>query len=347
MSTPGDRLQRSRERLRALARDLAILDEQPRPSPVAAAIAEALSDAFGGASCVVRPELTLDGWRVGLCAAAGWPALDRDPREELDEHARSAPGLFGGYDPLRPSPGQRNLALRDSDLGPAALGPSALALRKRLGIAGSAQLRMLVCDDAMLLAWVGAFREERFSSAERLMLQSLSPALRARLALDRRMDATVEGAIETAVEAMDAPAFIVNAQHVIAHVNDAGARLVASDRTETLARLASAVAHPGAADGDRVRDLRARGSSAPCRLVVLRAGRVRGAAELEDAARRWLLTPRERDVLALVARGLANKDVATTLGCAVATVEIHVSAILRKAGVDSRAQVVARFWTGE
>jgi DNA-binding NarL/FixJ family response regulator len=60
---------------------------------------------------------------------------------------------------------------------------------------------------------------------------------------------------------------------------------------------------------------------------------------------RWGLTPRQREVLAWVARGSSNRGVGARLGCSESTVELHVTAILRKAGCASRAQLVAGFWT--
>jgi DNA-binding CsgD family transcriptional regulator len=66
---------------------------------------------------------------------------------------------------------------------------------------------------------------------------------------------------------------------------------------------------------------------------------------LELATPAWKLTPRQTDVLRLVARGDSNKDIAAALGCAENTIELHVTALLRRAGVSSRTQLVARFWT--
>src|SRR5438093_5693424 len=50
------------------------------------------------------------------------------------------------------------------------------------------------------------------------------------------------------------------------------------------------------------------------------------------------LTPREREVLALVGRGYANKRIARELGIAEKTVKVHVSNVLRKLGVADRTQ---------
>jgi two-component system nitrate/nitrite response regulator NarL len=50
------------------------------------------------------------------------------------------------------------------------------------------------------------------------------------------------------------------------------------------------------------------------------------------------LSPREREILALIAKGASNKEVARDLGIAEATVKIHVQHILRKLNLSSRVQ---------
>ena len=52
------------------------------------------------------------------------------------------------------------------------------------------------------------------------------------------------------------------------------------------------------------------------------------------------LTPQQVRVLAMVSKGLLNKQIAYQLGISEATVKAHVSAILQKLGVDSRTQAV-------
>ncbi|MBA8822681.1 DNA-binding NarL/FixJ family response regulator [Saccharopolyspora lacisalsi] len=52
-----------------------------------------------------------------------------------------------------------------------------------------------------------------------------------------------------------------------------------------------------------------------------------------------LLTPRERDVLRLLARGYAYKEIASELFISVKTVETHVSSVLRKTQLSNRYEL--------
>ena len=63
---------------------------------------------------------------------------------------------------------------------------------------------------------------------------------------------------------------------------------------------------------------------------------------LAAARRRWKLTPRQVEVLELVARGLTNELIAETLGIGKGTVEFHLSALFDKAGVSNRATLIAQ-----
>jgi DNA-binding NarL/FixJ family response regulator len=53
------------------------------------------------------------------------------------------------------------------------------------------------------------------------------------------------------------------------------------------------------------------------------------------------LTPRERQVLALIAEGATNRQIGTALFMAEKTASVHVSRILSKLGVQTRTQAAA------
>jgi LuxR family maltose regulon positive regulatory protein len=56
-----------------------------------------------------------------------------------------------------------------------------------------------------------------------------------------------------------------------------------------------------------------------------------------------LLSPREREVLGLMARGFRNREIANALVISESTTKVHVRHILEKLGVRTRAEAVARF----
>ncbi len=63
---------------------------------------------------------------------------------------------------------------------------------------------------------------------------------------------------------------------------------------------------------------------------------------------RWLhaasalpLTPRQREVVTLIAKGAADKEIARTLGITTATAQKHVTNLLRRLNVPNRAAAVA------
>jgi DNA-binding NarL/FixJ family response regulator len=57
------------------------------------------------------------------------------------------------------------------------------------------------------------------------------------------------------------------------------------------------------------------------------------------------LTPREAEVLSLVAQGLSNREIATTLVVSEATVKTHINHVFAKTGARDRAQAVHYAYT--
>ncbi len=90
------------------------------------------------------------------------------------------------------------------------------------------------------------------------------------------------------------------------------------------------------ADGDAVFSPRLAGFV----LDAFKAGeRVQSDAELNE------LTAREREVLQLIARGYRYKEIAARLHLSIKTVESHVSSVLRKLQLSSRAELTR--WAAE
>jgi DNA-binding NarL/FixJ family response regulator len=100
--------------------------------------------------------------------------------------------------------------------------------------------------------------------------------------------------------------------------------------TKTISRDELVEAIDRTAEGDAVFSPRLAGFV----LDAFRAGEPVGPdAELET------LTPREREVLQLIARGYRYKEIAARLHLSVKTVEAHVSSVLRKLQLSSRHEL--------
>jgi DNA-binding NarL/FixJ family response regulator len=100
--------------------------------------------------------------------------------------------------------------------------------------------------------------------------------------------------------------------------------------TKTISGEELAAAVERVAEGDAVFSPRLAGFV----LDAFRSGeQVGGDAELDE------LTPREREVLQLIARGYRYKEIAARLHLSVKTVEAHVSSVLRKLQLSTRHEL--------
>jgi DNA-binding NarL/FixJ family response regulator len=105
-------------------------------------------------------------------------------------------------------------------------------------------------------------------------------------------------------------------------------------------RAGAAAALPRTAGTDQIM---AAVAAAAAGLVVMPASPAapRARPAVHAAAPVQPLTPREIEILALVAEGLANKQIAVRLGISDHTVKTHLAALFAKLGVSSRAEAVA------
>jgi DNA-binding CsgD family transcriptional regulator len=73
--------------------------------------------------------------------------------------------------------------------------------------------------------------------------------------------------------------------------------------------------------------------------IARRAGiRTRSSRSPEE-----LLTPREREVIELIARGFRNREIANALVISESTTKVHVRHVFEKLGVRTRAEAITRF----
>lgn len=83
------------------------------------------------------------------------------------------------------------------------------------------------------------------------------------------------------------------------------------------------------------------------RRLIADVTRRRGVARAKPAPQLSALTPREREVLELIAKGMSNSEIAETLFVAEQTVKTHVSKVFSKLNLRDRAQaVVLAYETG-
>jgi DNA-binding NarL/FixJ family response regulator len=204
---------------------------------------------------------------------------------------------------------------------------------------GHRPLRVALADDAVLLreALASALASAGFdvvgqASDPATILELVERTRPDVVVLDVRMPPThtTEGleAARTIRARWPATAILVLSQYVetryaidLLRDDPSGIGYLLKDRVTRVADLADAVRRVGAG-----------GSVIDPEVVGRLLGRSRGRSPLDE------LTPRERDILALMAEGRSNPAIAERLTLEVKTVEGHVRAIFSKLGLEPAAE---------
>jgi len=103
---------------------------------------------------------------------------------------------------------------------------------------------------------------------------------------------------------------------------------------------AAGVVEESAAAGELLDAVLAAGSGRSLLSGPMAAALIGRLGQPTPAAGSRRLTPRQRQILRLLAQGLSNPDIAARLGIRPATVQLHVRQILRRLGAVSRTQAV-------
>lgn len=313
-------------------------------------------------------------YQTSFAYSAGFPLSMPPTQACLDRFLGSLKDPWGYFNPACPQPAQRNHALQfrpilEEDAPAPRLRDERLEPWKKLGMSAEEQeqlharvrstlgdflrrfeidhmvyLRVLVCEEASLLGWVGVMRSEPFGERELNLLRELTPMLQRRLRLDTRLREAglLHAALEVSLEALGQPAYVVTATGRVAYANAAGRvrleREGAGHVAEALTRHLRG--EPGGGSLS-VTPLRLAGA-APHYLVVQRDDSARTFARLHELGAGWKLTARETEVFGHLLRGESNKTISGKLGCAERTVEVHVTRILAKARVESRSALISK-----
>ncbi|MCT1398258.1 response regulator transcription factor [Paenibacillus sp. p3-SID867] len=85
-------------------------------------------------------------------------------------------------------------------------------------------------------------------------------------------------------------------------------------------------------------------------LDKIKSGLSPGKPDKEDKADKFdrsLFTERELDIMALIAKGLANKEISKKLFISEGTIANHITSVLSKTGLEHRTQIAIYYLTGE
>jgi two-component system, NarL family, response regulator YdfI len=186
----------------------------------------------------------------------------------------------------------------------------------------------------------------------RVLLDVSSPALRAGLSALLSSDKTIKVVNDSLQDDSEADVIITSASY--ASFSDASTRLSTRHEPDPVSSAAILFLNGGPL---HVREMKRSGrvwgilpadasTDELCAAVhALSNGLIVGTSELlfeseHEPLERGPLTERESEVLGLLLRGLANKQIAVELGISEHTVKFHVSSIYTKLNVTNRTEAV-------
>ena len=291
---------------------------------------------------VLTPAEALDGLDVERFQSVGF----HDPegiRAAFADVFRRQPRRYAWYDPICPEPEQRNRVIEaHAVMKPGELERSYIYERvlRPFGLHEHRQPRVLLCDGASLLAWFGAFHPGPVTPRQLRVLGRLARPMRRRLSLERRLGPLVRSAaLVAALDQIGAPAFVLAGQRIVV-ASASGRTLLESRRRE----LHEALTSPSAAPAFAIEVVPVRLAGCPDLRLAIVHGTPRDAriaAAVARASTRWGLTSRQSHVLRRVIHGDASATIAADLAISQRAVELHVTRMFERAGVASRAELVA------
>ena len=285
------------------------------------------------------------GWSVERCETAHVPNPPRF-RQLVTALFERAQRPLPGVDLAAPPADQRNVAVDVVEASRGMFARSALYAEVLLPVRlhELRPIRALICEEDLLLAWFGGFARDSATPRQLAQFDALVPAIRRRLSVERRLNTSTltSSALGVVLDHLGAPAFVIDGRARIVESNQAGRALRGHRRTEVAASLRAALAHDDGPIDFEITPLVASGAQ-PHWLAFAREeeSEVRLARAIERATARLGLTARQRAVLELVVRGESNAVIAAELGIGERAVELHVTALLDRAAVDSRAALVS------
>ncbi len=152
-----------------------------------------------------------------------------------------------------------------------------------------------------------------------------------------------ELALRAALDVFSSSAYLVSAGGTVSALDETASTALAGEGAELAARMVLAAQGQSRDPTLLAREVGPGGAGGH---IVIRTDAGRAfAARLDRVGQAWQLTERHIEVAALVVRGLGNKEIAARLSCAVHTIELHVTELLRRSQSASRSGLIASFWS--